>query len=60
LFGAHALLKLLNLPEMVNAQKMLQISARLGPEAVPDQMDLAILVPASWYTIRKRKNLAVA
>jgi hypothetical protein len=53
-------LKLLNLPEMINTQKMLQISARLGSKAVPDQMDLTILVPASWYAIGKRKNLAVA
>jgi hypothetical protein len=54
------LLELLDLPEMINTQKMLQISAGLGSEAVPDQMDLAILVPASRYTIRKRKHLAAA
>lgn len=45
---------------MVDTQEMLQISARLCSKAVPDQVDLAMLVPSSWYTIRKCKHLAVA
>lgn len=58
-FEAHAWLELVDLPEMIDAQKMLQISACLGSKAVSDQMDLAILAPASWYAIRKREDLAV-